>query len=87
MLSQAVIDRAARDQLAVGLSSLVNGEMTNDEFDDEYYGHWEKSDDAAVAEIARFGWSLYSSDVTTYRLRGWHAVRDEVRQGAQRALL
>jgi hypothetical protein len=60
--------------------------MTNDEFDDAY-GRWEDSHDAGVAEIANFGWGLYSSDLLPYRLKGRHAVSEEVRQTANRARL
>jgi hypothetical protein len=83
-----MIDQKARSDLATCLDRLIAGEMTNDEFDDCYYERWHDSGDAAVAEIATFGWSLYSSDLGwSYRLRGRHAVCDEERQAAQRAIL
>jgi hypothetical protein len=81
-----MLNRAARDELATALERLVDGEMTNDEFDDQYYEHWLRSEDAAVAEVATFGWALYS-DITTYRLRGRHAVPHEIRKRADRARL
>jgi hypothetical protein len=81
-----MIEKAARMELAVSLRRLVAGEMTNDEFDDRYE-IWLHSEDAAIAEIARFGWSLYSSDLFPYRLRGRYAVDDATRQAADRAIL
>jgi hypothetical protein len=80
-----MVDRQARSELAICLLRLVTGEMTNGEFDDRYEA-WEDSNDAAVAEISTFGWQLYS-DTNQYRLKGWHAVSDELRQMADRALL
>jgi hypothetical protein len=60
--------------------------MTNDEFDDHYYERFLASEDAAVSEIATFGWGLYSSDVLLpYRLSGRHAVPVEVRARVERA--
>jgi hypothetical protein len=81
-----MVDRPARIELAACLLRLVSGEMTNDAFDDRYYDRWLRSDDAAVAEIATFGWGLYS-DTHPYKLKGWYAVPDEVRRTADRALL
>ena len=34
--------------------------MTNDDFDDAYYEHYDSSDDRAVREISGFCYSLYS---------------------------
>jgi hypothetical protein len=81
------VERDARHELARSLGRLVNGEMTNDEFDDCYFAHWADSADAAVREIAEFGYSLYSSGVGAYRLRGWHAVSPDVKRMAERAIL
>jgi hypothetical protein len=84
----AMVDRAARTELATSLRRLVDGELTNDAFDAAYYGRWEDSADKAVAETAAFGYSLYSSDLlVSYRLKGRHALPDEGRQTAQHALM
>ncbi len=82
-----MVDADTRAELAICLDQLVAGEMTNDEFDDHYYSSWEDSADTAVAEIGKFGYRLYSSDCTPYRLSGRHAVSDETRQIAVRAVL
>ncbi len=83
-----MVDRQARDELAIALARLVEGEMTNDEFDDDYFGKWNQSSDAAVAEIAGFGWSLYDDTRRgPYRLQGAHAVPAKVRPFVERALL
>ena len=81
-----MVDKEARKDLATRLHQLVSGVITNDEFD-ERYESWENSTDAAVAEIATFGFCLYSSGIQPYRLKGRHAVADEVRETADRAIL
>lgn len=83
-----MVDRQARDELAIALARLVDGEMTNDEFDDVYFGKWNQSSDAAVAEIAGFGWTLYDDTRSRpYRLQGADAVPAKVHPFVQRALL
>src|SRR6516165_10591965 len=82
-----MVDREARNELASSLRSLVDGELSNDEFDDLYYERWVNNDDAAVRAIAEFGYSLYSSDVGRYRMRGWNAVSGEVKDTASRAVI
>jgi hypothetical protein len=81
-----VVMREMRDELALTLRRLVTGRMTNDEFDDGYSEKWYKCDDAAVSEVADFGWSLYS-DFPTYKLKGRHAVPPVDRETASRAIL
>jgi hypothetical protein len=81
------VDRKARHELAESLGLLVSGQMTNDQFDDRYYAEWLNSEDETVREIAEFGYSLYSSDVGTYRLRGWNAASQDAKQAAERAML
>jgi hypothetical protein len=82
-----MIDRDARNDLAESLRRLVDGDMTNDEFDDGYHGRWCESKDAAVVEISGFGYSLYSSDLLwPYRLKGRHAVPAQTREIAQHAI-
>ena len=84
----SVVDENGRTDLADCLNRLVSGEMTNDEFDDAYYGRWHDSTDAGVAEIAGFGYGLYSSDLLLpYRLKGVYRLSDERREVAERALL
>jgi len=82
-----MVIRDDRDELAMALRQLVVGEMTNDQFDDGYYEEWHDSEDTAVRELARFGWGLYSSDLLIpYKLKGRHAVSNEVRDMAGRAI-
>jgi hypothetical protein len=81
-----MVDRAARNELALSLRLLVDGELTNDEFDDLYYERWMKHGDAGVRAIAEFGYGLYSS-VDRYRLHGWNAVSDEIKEMAGRAVI
>ena len=83
-----MVDRESRSDLANCLHRLISGEMTNDEFDAAYYERWHGSTDVAVAEIAGFGYGLYSSDLLwPYRLRGRNAVSDRECETAQHALL
>lgn len=82
-----MVDHEARSDLAGCLNQLVSGEMTNDEFDDAYYGRWMNSKDAAVAKIAGFGYGLYSSDLLTpVRLTGPNAVSEESRQNTEHGI-
>jgi hypothetical protein len=81
------VDRDARNELAASLALLVGGQMTNDQFDERYYEAWEKCEDTAVCGIAGFAYSLYSSGLGAYRLRGWNAVSEQVQEAAQRAIL
>jgi hypothetical protein len=81
-----MVDREARDRLAVDLRRLVTGRMINAEFDDRYYRCWMGSQDLAVSEIAKFAWKLYGSD-RSHRLKGRYAVSPEVRRAAARAIL
>src|SRR5437867_3884507 len=76
---------AARTRLHEALARLVDGRMTNDEFDELYYAEWEGSSDRAVSAIAKFGWGFYSSDLLwPYRLNGQYAVSVETRRVARR---
>lgn len=77
-----------RARLRDALHRLIQGEMTNDDFDRLYCGEWAVSADRAVAEIGKFGWGLYSSDLLfPYRLVGRNAVDEWERQVAERCLL
>src|SRR5437667_10097132 len=77
----------ARRRLRTALASLVNGQLTNDEFDELHAG-WEQSADQAVVAIAGFGYGLYSSSLPLpYRLTGRHAVDPETLRTAERCLL
>ncbi|HVC98463.1 MAG TPA: hypothetical protein VND64_32650 [Pirellulales bacterium] len=60
-----MVDHEARQALSLALRRLVTGRMTNDEFDDLYYGSWVNSSDRAVDVIATSAYCLYSSDVET----------------------
>lgn len=83
-----MVDIELRHRLSQDLRCLVTGRMTNDDFDDAYYESYVDSDDLAIREISRFGWSLYSSDVLfAYKLRGSHRVSDAARKTAAHAIL
>ena len=49
-----------RCRLCESLRLLIDGQLTNYEFD-ELYEAWEQSLDRGVEAIASFGWGLYSS--------------------------
>jgi hypothetical protein len=80
-----VIDRARRDKLAAELTALIDGEMTNDDFD---LASPDAGADVAVLRIWEFGNCLYSSDLPwSYRLAGQFAVPPDVREEAGRCVL
>lgn len=82
-----MVNREARDQLALALRQLASGLMTNDEFDDEAFDTvHHRQDDPALAELATYGW-LHYSDMRTYRLRGRAELSLEERKGIARAVL
>jgi hypothetical protein len=81
-----MIERELRRELRHNLQQLIEGLMTNDDFDARYEEAYRVSSDLAVREIAMFGWSLYSSDVWPYRLQGRHAVDASTRSAAERAM-
>jgi hypothetical protein len=83
-----MIDPDLRRRLSQNLRRLVTGRMTNDAFDDVYYGDYIRSQDRAVAAIAEFAWGLYSSDVLmAYCLKGRHAVANVDYRTAARSVL
>lgn len=83
-----MVDPDLRKSLSQDMRRLITGRMSNDDFDDVYYEHYESSEDRAVREIAGMCYSLYSSDLLfPYRLRGRHAVDAEIRGTAARAVL
>jgi hypothetical protein len=108
-----MIDREGRDRLALGLRRLASGQLTNHEFDDDYFERFFTSAeagkcecgyslagltsgicpecaratrDAALGEIATFGWTLYS-DTRRYRLRGRHKLPRIARAAVARCVL
>lgn len=82
------MDQSERYELATNLRKLVTGRMTNDAFDDLYYEKYCVSEDPAVREIARFGWSLYSSDlIWSYKLIGRYALPGSLKKRAAHAVL
>jgi hypothetical protein len=82
-LEVTVIDRPAREHLALLLRRLADGRISNDDFDDNYAF---KSPDSGVQAVAEEGWALYG-DYWTYRLRGHHALaRPVLRRVAQSIL-
>ena len=83
-----MIDHELRKSLSQDVRRLITGRMTNDAFDDMYYGAYESSADRAIRAISSSCYSLYSSDVLLpYRLRGIHAVDEDTRLTAARAVL
>ena len=83
-----MVDSDLRKSLSQDVRRLVTGRMTNDDFDDAYYEHYDSSDDRAVREIAGFCYSLYSSDLLLpMRLRGRHALDAETKCSCTRAVL
>ncbi len=82
-----MIDREQRARLSEALAKLVDGQMTNDQFDDLYSAHWAESPDHGVRAVAEFGYSLYSSDLPfPYRLQGRYASDVETKTITQRCL-
>jgi len=83
-----MIDCEERKQLSQDLRRLVTGRITNDEFDDVYSERFCHSKDQTVADIAEFGYGLYSNGtLVPYRLRGRYAVRKDVRRIVARCVL
>jgi len=82
-----MINRAARDCLALALRRLAAGRITNDEFDDEVSEWWGcTDDDPALGELAVYGW-LHYSDLREYRLRGRDKLSQQARRSIARAIL
>lgn len=80
-------DRDSRDRLALALRQLASGLITNDQFDGEAFGMFShRTDDPALAELSTYGW-LHYSDLSTYRLKGRHALSREERTSIARAVL
>jgi len=78
----------ARAELSGAITELINGRISNDEFDEVYYGLCFRSPDRTVAELGGFAWGLYSSDLLMpYYLEGRHALAPEERAMMERALL
>jgi len=80
-----MVDLKERAALREALTELIEGRMTNDQFDDLYACQWAESRDRAVVMIGDFGHCLYT-DLMTYRLEGRHAMDSETRKIAQRCL-
>jgi hypothetical protein len=76
----------ARSRLHKGLDDLINGRITNWNFDPLYY-ELKDSDDLAVAEIANFSWGLYHDTVGPYRITEHYRIGPEAREMADRCLL
>ena len=67
-----MIDREARDKLALRLRRLAAGRLYIDEFDDHYYPPFPFTD-RGVDAVARSAWGQYS-DYWNHRLRGRDAL-------------
>ena len=77
------IDKPARTRHAKLLRNLVNGRITNDEYEDSI----PTSEDPAVYEVfADGGWLLYS-DMKEYKLIGKQALNKEQRKFAAKCIL
>ncbi len=82
-----MVDQKQRGRLSEALSKLVDGQMTNDQFDEQYSAHWAESSDRGVREIAEFGYCLYSSDLPSpYLLQGRYAADAETKRITERCL-
>jgi hypothetical protein len=77
-----MIDRAARDVLALALRRLACGRITNDEFD----ASLRSSEDIAVIAIADAAWTLYD-DFREHYLKGRDALPPQAKRGVARCLL
>jgi len=77
-----MVDRAARDQLALSLRRLVCGKISNDQFEDGI----RKTEDVAIAAIAEMAWLLYS-DMKEHRLVGRHVIDPSDRREVLRWIL
>ena len=83
----SMIDRDARDRLALALRRLASGQSTNDEFCDQTYAEsFRRSDGAAISELVTFGW-VHQDDLRTYRSRGRDALTREERRGIAQAVM
>jgi len=82
----AMVIPEARARLQSALSDLVTGRITTWEFDKLHRHEMKCSPDRAVAEIADFGWSLYS-DLLPYRITKHYSIKPEIRSIAERCLL
>ena len=78
-----MIDRAAREQLALRLRRLASGRLSTARFDDARV--LDARDEALIA-LPDAGWGLYD-DCLSYRLRGRHALSREVRAAIGRCVL
>jgi hypothetical protein len=80
-----MVDRDSRRELAIGVKKLIEGELTNDEFDDLY--SLCASDDPAIKAIWSFCYCLYSSGtLIPYKLTGRHAPNPHVRMITERCI-
>lgn len=80
-------DLSKRCALAERLRWLIDGQITNDAFDDFLVDEGcLGSADRTIDEIAWWAWTLYS-DTHTYRLRGQAAVDSDTRAATARAIL
>lgn len=78
-----MIDRPARDRLALNLRRLVSGRISNDAFSE---ARPEASPDRAVRQIWEWGDRLYD-DMRAYRLTGKDRLPKKTRRSAAQAVL
>ncbi len=83
-----MVDLSLRSALSQDLRRLVTGRISNDDFDDLFYGRYSSSDDSAVRHLSEYGYGLYSSDLLwPMRLRGHDALTRGERHRAARCVL
>ena len=66
-----MIDRPARDSVALLIRRLASGRISNQDYEDAWWAT--KTHDEAVRAVLDAGWALYD-DYRTYRLRGAAAL-------------
>jgi hypothetical protein len=65
---------------------LIDGQLTTDEFTNLYWKTMRQSSDLGVAEIALYGWGLYSDDLIRAHLTGENAITPTDRRIVERCL-
>jgi hypothetical protein len=76
-----MIDRRARNELALLLRRLVTGQITTDDFDND---RPERSVDPGVVAVSDAAWTSLYSDVWPVRLLGRRRLTDETRSHVAR---
>lgn len=77
-----MIDRPARNALALAIRQLACGRITNDQFE----ASLSASQDAAVIAVAEMAWTLYD-DLSTHYLKGAYALSPQAKRSVARCIL